>query len=602
MATTEEKLLTYLANSKNGGQLPVLVNIQDSEFFIIYNPSTDRFEKVLISTLLTDDLIIDALGYTPEDIANKAIDFSVKNNNLYPSTKAVDDFITGLKSAPNGLAGTDGDGKIPASLLPPIAVTSVILATQTTIADFAANSGSYTFEQGDVIILDSGNGSYYMYNGGTKTDVSAYNEITASEIDWSQITNIPTDVENPTLSTVLNNGNSSSKNMVLDTDIGGAGLKVSNNDTTSTSSAIEVTSNAGRGIYVNNTEGTGIKVNNTGGTGIFISNSSGFPGIDASSISSQGSAIRAQSTGSNGKAIEAIATGGNNSSAIRATALGNGTATEVVMQGANSNGVSITSRLSNSGDSIVVKKFVSGSVTEDRFKIDSEGNTTTQKLTIEDVAEDLTADKLAVIDADGNVGYIDKDYLDFRQFGLGSNTKENNNWDTISETGYYYNSSSSAVGTPDSFTDIVLEHVNYGSTAAVQNAYRLSPTNTETWYRRKSSGTWGEWFLKNDSSRFKYKKIYATDNSDAASKGIAVGEIYTNSVTGVLTERFSFDIPLNRTIDDPTTQTSPSLNSAFPFAENPVGTTVTNINALQLFMYVRISELLWRVITLGTTI
>ena len=58
----------------------------------------------------------------------------------------------------------------------------------------------------------------------------------------------------------------------------------------------------------------------------------------------------------------------------------------------------------------------------------------------------------------------------------------------------------------------------------------------------------------------------------------------------------------NRTIDDPNTQTSASLNSAFPFAENPVGTTVTNLNPLQLFIYVRISELLWRVITLGTTI
>jgi len=111
------------------------------------------------------------------------------------------------------LVAIDDDGniqayitEIPASMLPPIAITSVIIATETTISDFASNSGSYTFEQGDVIVLDNGNGNYYMYNGGTKTDVSAYNEITASEIDWNQIVNVPTDVTNPTLEDVLNNG------------------------------------------------------------------------------------------------------------------------------------------------------------------------------------------------------------------------------------------------------------------------------------------------------------------------------------------------------------------------------------------------------------
>lgn len=96
------------------------------------------------------------------------------------------------------LVAIDDDGniqayitKIPASMLPPIAITSVILSTETSISDFATNSGSYTFEQGDVIILDNGNGSYYMYNGGTKTNVSSYNEITTSEVEWSQIVNTP---------------------------------------------------------------------------------------------------------------------------------------------------------------------------------------------------------------------------------------------------------------------------------------------------------------------------------------------------------------------------------------------------------------------------
>jgi hypothetical protein len=48
-----------------------------------------------------------------------------------------------------------------------------IAATESTIADFAANSGDYTFEQGDIIAL-SGSTDLYMYTGGTKTDVGSY--------------------------------------------------------------------------------------------------------------------------------------------------------------------------------------------------------------------------------------------------------------------------------------------------------------------------------------------------------------------------------------------------------------------------------------------
>jgi hypothetical protein len=37
-----------------------------------------------------------SLGFTPENVANKATDFSTINNTLYPSVKAVSDYITGL--------------------------------------------------------------------------------------------------------------------------------------------------------------------------------------------------------------------------------------------------------------------------------------------------------------------------------------------------------------------------------------------------------------------------------------------------------------------------------------------------------------------------
>lgn len=59
---------------------------------------------------------------------------------------------------------------------------------------------------------------------------------------------------------------------------------------------------------------------------------------------------------------------------------------------------------------------------------------------------------------------------------------------------------------------------------------------------------------------------------------------------------------VSRTIDTSTTQTSALLNTSFPLESNPVGTMVTNLNTLQIFIYIRISNLLWRGLTLGSTI
>src|ERR1044071_9612593 len=48
-----------------------------------------------VVVLLSAD-VVSALGYTPENAANKAVDFSVLNNILYPTTKAVADYIASL--------------------------------------------------------------------------------------------------------------------------------------------------------------------------------------------------------------------------------------------------------------------------------------------------------------------------------------------------------------------------------------------------------------------------------------------------------------------------------------------------------------------------
>lgn len=65
----------------------------------------------------------DSLGFTPENVANKAVDFSVVNDTLYPSVKAVNDtfakVFTDLDDVPNSYTGqsdkfvqvkTDGTG------------------------------------------------------------------------------------------------------------------------------------------------------------------------------------------------------------------------------------------------------------------------------------------------------------------------------------------------------------------------------------------------------------------------------------------------------------------------------------------------------------
>ena len=97
-----------------------------------------------------------SLGFVPEDSANKNI------ANGYPSLDS------------NGL----------------------LLTSQLTLALFAAASGDYTYEEGDVIIItsDIGDIQHYIYKGGTKTTVSEYSEINSSQIDWSQLVSVPTTI------------------------------------------------------------------------------------------------------------------------------------------------------------------------------------------------------------------------------------------------------------------------------------------------------------------------------------------------------------------------------------------------------------------------
>ena len=70
-----------------------------------------------------------------------------------------------------------------------ISLIEKISAAEATIADFAAASAGYTFQQGDIIILSTGDA--YWYLGGTKTDVGSYTLANLVNIDWANVANKP---------------------------------------------------------------------------------------------------------------------------------------------------------------------------------------------------------------------------------------------------------------------------------------------------------------------------------------------------------------------------------------------------------------------------
>ena len=82
------------------------------------------------------------------------------------------------------IADWTDSGKLRADKLPDLAITSVLVASESTLGEFATNNDNYTFEQGDVIIIDE---SHYIFKGGDKSVEDNYSEITVRELTMSQI-------------------------------------------------------------------------------------------------------------------------------------------------------------------------------------------------------------------------------------------------------------------------------------------------------------------------------------------------------------------------------------------------------------------------------
>lgn len=138
----------------------------------------------------------------PKELLNLDVDILGKLT-LPTTTNASGSFLTldGLNvvrkrnatQAAQDMGVLDGSGKYIASKLPDLAITEVIPVAEQTLADFAANSNSYIYQEGDVIIITTATGDteHYIYKGGTKTDVNEYSLINNTQIDWGQIVNTP---------------------------------------------------------------------------------------------------------------------------------------------------------------------------------------------------------------------------------------------------------------------------------------------------------------------------------------------------------------------------------------------------------------------------
>ncbi len=143
-----------------------------------------------ISELVNDEGFVDAAG------AAAAAPVQSVNGNTGAVTLNAGDvgaIPASEKGANNGVATLDANGQLQTSQVPSYAITEIIEASETSIAAFAANSGSYDFDIGDVILIENGGViSHYFYKGGTKTDVNEYSAISASQVDWGNVTNKPT--------------------------------------------------------------------------------------------------------------------------------------------------------------------------------------------------------------------------------------------------------------------------------------------------------------------------------------------------------------------------------------------------------------------------
>ncbi|AZA84795.1 hypothetical protein C1637_18610 [Chryseobacterium lactis] len=107
------------------------------------------------------------VGELPENLAT--VDNGGQFGNVYSKDQSNERFLTFNDYV-------NDDRKIRADKIEALGLTTLIEAKETTISGFAANAGSYQFEDNDFIAIpdSSGNFSLYMFKGNEKTEVKNY--------------------------------------------------------------------------------------------------------------------------------------------------------------------------------------------------------------------------------------------------------------------------------------------------------------------------------------------------------------------------------------------------------------------------------------------
>lgn len=129
------------------------------------------------------------VGDLPSNIAT--IDEGVKIGNVFTKAQSYQKFME-IEDFLNS------DGKILAEKIEALGLTTLIQSTQTTLAQFAANSGTYVFEDNDFIAIPGTGGvfSLYMFKGGVKTNTANYLPTGLSNITIAMVEGLQAALDN----------------------------------------------------------------------------------------------------------------------------------------------------------------------------------------------------------------------------------------------------------------------------------------------------------------------------------------------------------------------------------------------------------------------
>ncbi len=82
-------------------------------------------------------------------------------------------------------------GVLSGANIPALAITKKINTAESIFATFLENNTNYTFEQGDVVVINSEPKQYYFYWGGDASVADNYSFFVTTQIDWANIVDKP---------------------------------------------------------------------------------------------------------------------------------------------------------------------------------------------------------------------------------------------------------------------------------------------------------------------------------------------------------------------------------------------------------------------------